>query len=112
MVHLSQLYLLSELACEKSSRKGKGPGVGVIVGVLLGIGLGVTVGVSVEVGLGVTVGVNVGVRVGVSEGKRPPMTGADRRLQLLNTKTANVIATIHTLFMKSSALYKCYGHYI
>jgi hypothetical protein len=77
MEHFSQLYCLSEFACEKSSRKEKGPGVGVIVGVLLGIGLGVTVGVFVKVGLGVIVGVNVGVIVAVADGKSPPMIGAD-----------------------------------
>ena len=76
-MHLSQLYLLNEPGCEKSSRNENGPGVGVIVGVLLGIGLGVIVGVSVEVGTGVRVAVNVGVIVGVSDGKKPPMTGAD-----------------------------------
>ena len=61
-----------------------------MVGVLLGIGLGVCVGVSVGVDVGgnVSVGVNVGVIVDVSVGKKPPMSGADSKLQLLRTRTA------------------------
>ena len=79
---------------------------------LLGIGLGVIVGVSVEVGTSVKVGVNVGVIVGVSEGKNPPITGADRRVQPLNRKTSNIVEMRMDLFMKPSVDYKCYRHYI
>ena len=67
--------------------------MGVMVGVSVGSGLGVNVGVSVAVEVGVNVGVGVKVRVavGVSLGKNPPMTGADRRSQLLMANmTSNV----------------------